>query len=154
MGHARTRDEGYRPPAHWDRIAGVRAAAQIPVIANGDIWNRDDALRCRAASGCDSLMLGRGMVCDPGLALAIVRPQQAQPGWTALLELIGDFWRLIETRVEPRHRAGRLKQWLNFLRRRHPEAQQAYAAVRTVSDPVRLERLLFGEPAGTISASA
>ena len=69
--HARTRADGYRPPAYWESIAPIRQALAIPVVANGEIWSVADAQRCRALSGCDTLMLGRGMVCDPGLALAI-----------------------------------------------------------------------------------
>jgi len=49
---------------------------------------------------------------------------------------------LIESHVELRHRAGRLKQWLNFLRRRFPEAEQAYAALRTQNDSRELVRWL------------
>ena len=69
--HARTKAQAYRPPAYWERIADIRAAVKIPVVANGEIWTLDDALRCREVSGCDMLMLGRGAVADPGLALAI-----------------------------------------------------------------------------------
>ncbi len=36
--------------------------------------------------------------------------------------------------LEPRQRAGRLKQWLNLLRRRYPEAQQAYDTVRVLTE--------------------
>lgn len=142
--HARTKAHGYRPPAYWERIADVRAAVAIPVIANGEIWTVDDAARCRAESGCDALMLGRGMVADPGLALAIVRPGEPALAWEALLPLVHDFWLLVQAHIEPRHRAGRLKQWLGHLRRRHPEAEAAYAAVRTVNDPLEVARRLFG----------
>jgi tRNA-dihydrouridine synthase C len=132
--HARTRADGYRPPAYWDRIPRVREAAGIPVIANGEIWTVADAERCRAASGCDALMLGRGMVADPGLALAI-RGLDGRLPWRSLLPRIADFWLQVGARVESRHRAGRLKQWLNYLRRRYPEAQQAYDELRTLNDP-------------------
>ena len=44
--HARTKADGYRPPAYWERIADIRAVLRIPVIANGEIWNVQDALRC------------------------------------------------------------------------------------------------------------
>jgi tRNA-dihydrouridine synthase C len=88
-------------------------------------------------------MLGRGIVADPGLALAIGRPGEARLAWSALLPLVHEFWELIKAHVEPRHRAGRLKQWLNFLRRRYPEAEAAYAAVRTVNDPAEVSRRLF-----------
>ena len=44
------------------------------------------------------------------------------------------FWQLVCDDLEPRQRAGRLKQWLNLLRRRFPEAEQAYQEVRTLTD--------------------
>ena len=142
--HARTKADGYRPPAYWERVADIAAAVSIPVVANGEIWTVDDALRCRAVSGSHMLMLGRGMVTDPGLALAICAADagaaphaegQGSVAWRTLLPLVGDFWQLVHTRLEPRAQAGRLKQWLNFLRRRYPEAEAAYMALRTVNDP-------------------
>ncbi len=142
--HGRTKAHGYRPPAYWDRIAHVREAVGIPVVANGEIWTVDDARRCLSESGCSAIMLGRGMVADPGLALAM-RAELGWPAcpgdagrtwadWDALQPLVHRYWRLIQPRVEPRHQAGRMKQWLNFLRRRHPQAEDAYQALRTLSD--------------------
>ena len=141
--HARTKLDGYRPPAYWEHIHEIQRSVAIPVVANGEIWSVADARRCRELSGCHALMLGRGMVRDPGLALAILadrQPLQAPhdgPGvpWQQLLPLIRAFWCLVEANIEPKARAGRLKQWLNFLRRRHPQAELAYAAVRTINDP-------------------
>lgn len=154
--HARTKADAYRPPAYWERVADIREAVRIPVVANGEIWTVQDALRCREVSGCHGLMLGRGMVTDPGLALAIkaATRQPNQPAWLAsesasvgvtwltLLPLMRDFWRLVCVHLEPRQQAGRLKQWLNFLRRRYPEAEQAYASLRTISCPADVERWL------------
>ncbi len=146
--HARTKSDGYRPPAYWERIAPIRRALTIPVIANGEIWNVRDALRARELSGCDTLMLGRGMVADPGLALAIVadaRGGDAGIGWVELQRLLAAFWALVGGHIEPRAQAGRLKQWLNYLRRRHPQAEAAHAAVRTLNDPQLVaERLGLG----------
>ena len=148
--HARTKVDGYRPPAYWERIAEIRVAVSVPVIANGEIWSVADALRCRELSGCDTLMLGRGMVSDPGLALAIVaadRGAHAELGWVDLQPMLAAFWRLVSGHIEPKARAGRLKQWLNFLRRRHPQAEVAYATVRTVNDPRRISEILGLMPA-------
>ncbi|MDE2147144.1 MAG: tRNA-dihydrouridine synthase [Burkholderiales bacterium] len=142
--HARTKLDGYRPPAYWERIAEIRRAVAIPVVANGEVWGVDDARRCLAASGCDAIMLGRGMVADPGLALAL--RGAAAPGWNELLPLLAHFWQRIAGHVAPRHRAGRLKQWLNLLRRRFPPAQLAFDRVRETNDPAAVERLLFGTP--------
>ena len=181
--HARTKADGYRPPAYWERVPAIREAVAIPVIANGEIWTPDDAQRCRQVSGCDGLMLGRGMVADPGLALAIRARRLAGGGmsttlprhatqapldargyvkasaggpqspadygtppavaWDDLLPMIAEFWRLVSLRVEPRHRAGRLKQWLNLLRRRYPRAQRAYDELRLVNDPAALAAAMF-----------
>ena len=140
--HARTKAHGYRPPAYWDRIAAIRSAVRIPVVANGEVWTVADAQRCLAESGCDALMLGRGIVADPGLALAI--RGAAAPDWEALRPLVRHYWHRIGGHVSPRHRAGRLKQWLNLLRRRFPEAQAAFDTVRAFNDPVVVQGLLFG----------
>jgi tRNA-dihydrouridine synthase C len=139
--HARTKLHGYRPPAFWDRIARIREAVSLPVVANGEVWSADDAHRCLAESGCSALMLGRGIVADPGLALVL--RGAAAPGWAALLPLLARYWRRIAGHVAPRHRAGRLKQWLNLLRRRFPEAQTAFDAVRTLSEPAAVQAMLF-----------
>lgn len=142
--HGRTKVDGYRPPAYWDRIGHIREAVRIPVVANGEVWTVDDARRCLAESGCDALMLGRGMVADPGLAWAA--RGHAAPDWPAVAALLMPFWRSVSARVSPRHRAGRLKQWLNLLRRRFPQAQALYDRVRTVSDPRAVEALLASGP--------
>ena len=158
--HARTKADGYRPPAYWDRIADIRAAVNIPVVANGEIWSVHDAQRCREASGCDMLMVGRGMVADPGLALAIRQAGSASASvsaatppvvpWPVLMPLIADFWRLVCSRLEPRQHAGRLKQWLNFLRRRYPDAETAYQALRTVNQSAVIDQW-FATAAGGAS---
>lgn len=145
--HARTKAHGYRPPAYWSRIADICQAVRLPVVANGEIWSVADARRCIAESGCTDLMLGRGMVADPGLALAILADQglrdgQAEAGWDRLLPLLGHYWQLVQARIEPRARAGRIKQWLNYLRRRHPEAEAAYQALRTVNDSREIDAWL------------
>ena len=139
--HARTKADGYRPPAYWELIPAIREAVRVPVVVNGEIWTVQDAQRCRAVSGCSALMLGRGMVADPGLARAI---RMADAGgaesvdeavaWPVLVPHIARFWELVCSDLEPRQRAGRLKQWLNLLRRRFPEAEQAYQQVRTIND--------------------
>ena len=147
--HARTKQDGYRPPAYWEQIPAIQAAVSVPIVANGEIWTVQDAQRCRSVSGCNALMLGRGMVANPGLALAIraadaaaadtllASGQDSLPApvqWPELLPHIAHFWQLVCTNLEPRQRAGRLKQWLNLLRRRFPEAEMAYQEIRPLTD--------------------
>ncbi len=145
--HARTKADGYKPPAYWDRIAAVRESVAVPVVANGEVWTALDAENCLAQSGCSALMLGRGMVADPGLALAIrsAGGEGVEPlSWGQVLPLLRDFWALVHANVETKHQSGRLKQWLNYLRRRYPEAQEAYMRVRTINSPLELHQQLFG----------
>ncbi len=142
--HARTKADGYKPPAYWERIAEVRAALKVTVVANGEVWTPADAQACLAQSGCDALMLGRGMVADPGLALAIRRPDAAPLSWAQMLPLLQDFWGLVHVNLPAKHQAGRLKQWLHYLRRRYPEADEAYLRVRTINEPAALQLALFG----------
>jgi tRNA-dihydrouridine synthase C len=147
--HARTKADASRPPAYWERVADIRAAVRIPVVANGEIWNVEDALRCRQLGGGHDLMLGRGMVSDPGLALALCAADRGEPrssaphiAWGTLLPLMEDFWLLVRSRLDRKKQAGRLKQWLNFLRQRYPQAQAAYLELRTVNDPLVIDQWL------------
>ena len=140
--HARTKAHGYRPPAYWEHIATIRQALTIPVVANGEIWTVADAQRCLDVTGCSALMLGRGIVADPGLALAITCPADAAPDWPTVGPLLLIYWQRIASHVAPRHRAGRLKQWLNLLRRRFVPAQAAYEHLRTLNDPVVVDSYL------------
>ena len=150
--HARTKAQAYRPPAYWERIADIRAAVNIPVVANGEIWTVDDARRCREVSGCDMLMIGRGAVVDPGLGLAIKasgsHTQTDSVTWAQLLPLVLDFWHIVTTRLDNKAQAGRLKQWLNFLRRRFPEAEVAYQALKTINSPAVVNEWLTRQTQG------
>jgi tRNA-dihydrouridine synthase C len=148
--HARTKAHGYRPPAYWDRIADLRQHVRLPMVANGEIWTVVDALRCREVTGCERLMIGRGMVSDPGLALAIARHDaglsegdegRAVP-WPVIAGLLQLFWAGVSQRVASRHRSGRLKQWLNYLRKVYPEAQQAFDELRLIHDPALMAQWL------------
>ena len=158
--HARTKAHGYRPPAYWDRIADLRQHVRLPIVANGEIWTVADALRCQEVTGCERLMIGRGMVTDPGLALAIAHQRRTGdallPGqgvaWTTLLDLMQIFWVGVSARVATRHRAGRLKQWLNYMRRVYPAAQQAFDELRLVHDAHKIEVWLAQQQPQTVSA--
>ena len=77
--HARTKMQGYRPPVDWKSIGLIRERLDIPVVANGDIWNFQDFLRCREETGCEHFMLGRGALANPSLASEVSRHLQSSP---------------------------------------------------------------------------
>jgi tRNA-dihydrouridine synthase C len=138
--HARTKDEGYRAPAHWEWVARIADAVQLPVIANGEIWTVDDYLRCRAVSGQRDVMLGRGAVADPFLVerirerLAGRSVRAAHADWVRVLPLLFDYWDSVRREVTPKHAPGRLKLWLNLLRRNYPQAETLFQHLKPLRD--------------------
>lgn len=132
--HARTKTDGYRPPARWHAVAQIRESLRIPVIANGEVWTVADYHASRATTGCDDIMLGRGAVADPLLARRIRGDADADAAdhWPTVMGMIIDFWSQIQKKVLPTQSPGRLKQWLGYLRRSYPQADQLFAAVRTL----------------------
>ncbi len=143
--HARTKAEGYRPPAHWEWVGHIQAEVGIPVIANGEIWTVDDYRRCVEISGVKDVMLGRGMLSNPALARMIKRGEGAALNWAGLQPLLHDFWKLVVQRTQPQTQCGRMKQWLNYLRNAYPEAEEAFLALRRVTAPGDLESRLFAK---------
>ena len=65
--HPRTRAQGYTGKANWDIIKQVKENVSIPVIGNGDILSCYDAKRMLDVTGCDAVMIGRGVLGNPWL---------------------------------------------------------------------------------------
>ncbi len=65
--HGRTREQFYSGQADWQVIRSIKAKLVIPVIGNGDIFCAADALRMKEETGCDAVMVGRGMLGNPWL---------------------------------------------------------------------------------------
>ena len=65
--HPRTRSQGYSGSADWNIIKEVKEAVNIPVIGNGDIHSCYDAKKMIDETGCDAVMIGRGVLGNPWL---------------------------------------------------------------------------------------
>jgi len=140
--HARTRRQGYAPPAHWHELARIREHIRIPLIANGDICSVEDYHRCVAVAGTVDVMLGRGAVRMPSLARQIRANSAVESPWQAIAPLLREFWAQVSAALPPRDRIGRIRQWVNYLRQRHPEAELLWQTIRQESDLQRLEAVL------------
>ena len=65
--HARTRSQGYSGKADWQIIKDVKNAVHIPVIGNGDVTTPELAKKMLDETGCDAVMIGRGILGNPWL---------------------------------------------------------------------------------------
>jgi tRNA-dihydrouridine synthase C len=144
--HARTRSDGYRPPAYWSRIAEARALTRVPLVANGEIWSVEDALRARAESGTRDLMLGRGVLCRPDLPRLLAvhdRGENRQAlTWEALLPLLLHYLDLTLQHYPERYAPNPIKQWLGYLRHYYPQAAALFARVKRIRECAALRSAL------------
>jgi nifR3 family TIM-barrel protein len=85
--HARTASQMYSGHADWDAIGELKAALDVPVLGNGDLWEATDALAMRAATGCDGVVVGRGCLGRPWLFGDLAAAFDGRPGDVARPDL-------------------------------------------------------------------
>jgi len=139
--HARTKVEGYRPPAHWHWIAKIKQSINIPVIANGDIFTLDDAKKCREISGCNDIMVGRGALMLPNLAQVIKEIAPAL-SWNEVQTLLLKYTECETYGDKSKYYPNRIKQWLKYLKLQYLEADELFQEVRTLKTAEAIRGLL------------
>jgi len=139
--HARTKTEGYRPPAHWHWIAKIKQSIDIPVIANGDIFTLDDALKCRETSNCNDIMVGRGALMLPNLAQVIKEIAPVMP-WDEAQTLLLKYTECETYGDKSKYYPNRIKQWLKYLKLQYTEADQLFQKIRTLKTAEAIRELL------------
>ncbi len=100
--HPRTRTQMYTGHAHWDEIAALTQALEIPVIGNGDIKTAEDAFRMRQETGCAGVMIARGSFGQPWIftqarALLEGKPMPATPGVEERFRIALDHARMVQS---------------------------------------------------------
>jgi tRNA-dihydrouridine synthase B len=159
--HPRRRADFYQGVADWRIIAAIKRAVSIPVIGNGDVWYAADALRMRAETGCDGVMIGRGALRNPWIFEqidALVRDKPPpRPAGADLLEHY-DALAVLLDETHPKNALGMLKEQVRYLARSVPDASDLMrAALReTTREGLRavLEARWQGVPAEAIDLSA
>ncbi|WP_300393694.1 tRNA-dihydrouridine synthase [uncultured Psychrobacter sp.] len=137
--HARTKTQGYKPPAYWEKIQGFNSL-DIPVIANGEIWNTEQAKLCIRQSGTSHLMLGRGAVTRPDLIVQVDKIDVANDEsliTSTLLwsDLITHQIRFLQGEAKNDVvLVGRYKQWLGMLTKGYMEAQSLWNEIKRQKD--------------------
>ena len=77
--HPRTKAQEFRGSADWNLIGEVKRAVKVPVIGNGDVRTREDAIRMIDETGCDGVMIGRGAVGNPWIFRQMLDPSYRGP---------------------------------------------------------------------------
>ena len=139
--HARTKSDGYRPPAYWPWIAKIKQHVDIPLVANGEIWSAADAALCQQQSHCQNIMLGRGALAMPNLAQTIKQQQTAMP-WPQVLQLLMDYSEFEITGDKGKYYANRVKQWFSYLKLQYPQAASLFQQLRLLSRSADILNLL------------
>lgn len=136
--HARTKEDRYKPPAHWHqvkRIAPAAQAAAVPLTINGDVWCLSSAQQALIASGAQHLMLGRGALRQPDLAAMIKAKARQEPyqlkSWQSILQILITYLSRSSNK-HPKFVANRAKQWLGFLKVTYDEAETAFQTIKTL----------------------
>ncbi len=150
--HARTRQQGYRPPVYWQELGLIREHINIPMIANGDVTSLSAYERCKAESGIEDIMIGRGAVRQPDIA-NVIRDHCAEASWPQLETMLESFWLDISQTLSPKDRMGRIKQWLNYMRQKHLEAEELFQHIRLEEDARIVDELLLANYSAKAAAS-
>ncbi|MFA3790100.1 tRNA dihydrouridine(16) synthase DusC [Aliiglaciecola sp. SL4] len=130
--HARTKTEGYKPPAYWEWIGKIRQQTHIPIIANGEIWSKTDATLCQQRSQCDDIMLGRGALAMPNLA-QVIRQDAQEMTWEQVKALLLTYSGYEIFGDKGRYYPNRIKQWLGYLKVQYPQAENLFLRIRALT---------------------
>ena len=139
--HARTKTDGYKPPAYWPWIAKIKANTTIPLIANGEIWSAQDAQTCIEQSHTGDIMLGRGALAMPNLA-ASIKYGHAPFDWEEVKALLVDYTGYEIYSEKGLYFPNRIKQWFSYLKRQYPQAQDMFMALRRLKDADEIVKIL------------
>ncbi len=130
--HGRTRVQMYAGKADWEIIAQVKDRLRIPVIGNGDIFCAQDALRMREETGCDGLMLARGVLGNPWLFEQIKAALQGrevrEPTLWERMDIALKHARM-EEKNDPRRAAFKMRKHIAWYMKGFPGAAELRAQV-------------------------
>lgn len=140
--HGRTKEDGYKADKiNWAAIGEIRQRLSIPVIANGEIWDWQSAQDCIAATGCGSVMIGRGALNVPNLSRVIKQNAPKMP-WPEVMLLLKKYVRLEKQGDTGLYHVARIKQWLGYLRKEYAEASEVFSEIRALKTSADIARAI------------
>ncbi len=131
--HPRLTTEKLKRRARWEYIGHLKEMADIPVIGNGDVNNRDDCLKMMAQTGCDGVMIGRAAVQRPWIFAEIcgmepeINPDFLFDVYTKAFKLMEDFFPATKT-------LGRIKEFTWYFSRNLRFGNRLAARMQNLED--------------------
>jgi tRNA-dihydrouridine synthase C len=117
--HGRTKKDGYKPPARWEKIGKVQDSTNMIVVANGDITDITSLLKCQSITGCHHFMIGRGSLNNPFIFRDLrdtLNNKSIEDHTEELLTLFTSYTKRLQQDYDEVATLGRLKQWCGHLR--------------------------------------
>lgn len=140
--HGRTKEDGYKAERiNWQAIRDIRQRLNIPVIANGEIWDYASAQACLQETGCDSVMIGRGALNIPNLS-RVIKYNEPRMAWPDVVTLLQKYTRLEKQGDTGLYHVARIKQWLSYLRKEYDEALGLFHEIRTLQTSADIARVI------------
>lgn len=144
--HGRTRKDGYKPPARWEKIGEVRQKSKMTIIANGDIRDTKSLERCIKETGCYNVMIGRGALANPFIFREIrsgIQTKEEDRRVENLIPLITRYIELLAPYCDTFATMGRLKQWCFHLRTHFPTINDNIQELRRAESPEEFINTLY-----------
>lgn len=132
--HGRTREQYYSGAADWESIALAVEAVDIPVIANGDVFNLEDYLAIKKATNADGVMIARGALGNPAIFKKIA-DFQGVPTIFKDVDIKRDILTQITTlkgHYSDRYIYSSMKKQICYYAKHRPESKRIKAAVCAV----------------------
>ncbi|MDP8099069.1 tRNA dihydrouridine(16) synthase DusC [Pasteurella atlantica] len=138
--HGRTKQDGYKAEKiNWLAIKDIQQRLNIPVIANGEIWDHQSAKKCYEVTACQHLMIGRGGLNTPNLS-KVIKYNDEKLNWQKVLELLYCYLNMENPFDSGFYHIARIKQWLRFLLKEYKEAQVLFEQIKIEQTPQGIKK--------------
>ena len=144
--HARTRNQGYKPPAFWSELEGLPRSKETDLVVNGEIWTAENAMQAKAESGCEHIMIGRGGLARPDLA-KLIRAQSNKDHlsplpWQEVVAMVDQFF-CNQDSHRSRYAGNRTKQWLVYLGKQYTHALELFKSLKRLTSVDDINQAIY-----------
>jgi tRNA-dihydrouridine synthase B len=158
--HPRTVDQGFSGKADWGLIAALKERLRIPVIGSGDVRRPEDAVRMFRETGCNAVMVGRGVLGNPWLIRNILHRLSGrdffEPSLSERTEIIQRHLAMAVEYHGEKVGTRDFRKHLLWYTKGLPGGAQFRAAAGKITDPASAVKVLQGffehvaEPTGVV----